>query len=174
MEAMTVEEFRALPETASRSELRRGVLFREALPPLKQIVIQRTLRRYLEQLAPSGSFLSTEVPFRALPEHDLRAADVAYVSAERWSQVDEDDDLRGAPDLVIEVLSPSNTAAEMNDKERLCLENGSKEFWIVDPNLRQVKVATPDGHTITWKSGQQIPLPLFGNATLNVDDIFAR
>lgn len=43
--------------------------------------------------------------------------------------MDPDDYLRGAPDLIIEVLSPSNTATEICDKEKLCLENGAREFW---------------------------------------------
>ena len=82
-------------------------------------------------------------------------------------------DLAGAPDLVIEVLSPSNTVTEIYDKEKLCLENGAQEFWVVDPDRRQVKISTPDGRTVTYPSGQAIPLPLFGDATLQVNDIFA-
>jgi len=73
---------------------------------------------------------------------------------------------------VIEVLSPSNTAAEINEKEKLCLENGAKEFWVLDADLRQVKVSTPDGITTTYRSGQEIPLRLFGAGALKVDDIF--
>jgi Uma2 family endonuclease len=80
--------------------------------------------------------------------------------------------LSGAPDLVIEVLSPSNTAAEIFDKEKLCLENGSQEFWVVDPDRLQVKISTPDGFTITYHSGQEIPLSLFGNAKVPVNAIF--
>ena len=74
---------------------------------------------------------------------------------------------------MIEVLSPSNTARELYDKEKLCLDNGAKEFWVVDPDRRQIKVSTPDGRTITWQSGQEIPLPLFGGAGIAVDAIFA-
>jgi hypothetical protein len=44
---------------------------------------------------------------------------------------------------------------------------------VVDPERRQVKISTPDGHTITYQSGQQIPLPLFNGAQVAVDDIFA-
>jgi len=84
------------------------------------------------------------------------------VSHDRTQQTDPEDNLHGAPELVAEVLSPSNTVAEMNDKERLCLENGSKEFWVVDPDLRQVKATTPDGITTTFRGGQQIPLSAFG------------
>jgi len=64
----------------------------------------------------------------------------------------------GAPELVIEVLSPSNTAAEMLDRRIPCLENGAREFWLVNAGHRQVEVSTPDGHTITYKYGQEIPL----------------
>jgi Uma2 family endonuclease len=92
---------------------------------------------------------------------------------ERWEQIKPEDNLRGAPDLVIEVLSPSNTAAEMAEKEKLCLENGSKEFWVVYPKLRQVKVSTPDGITTTYRDGQEIPLRLFGGGTLQVSAIFS-
>ena len=75
------------------------------------------------------------------------------------------------PTVVIEVLSPSNTIAEMLDKKILCLGNGSFEFWLVDPLHRQVEVSTPDGHSITYKSGQEIPL-LFGGC-MAVDAIFS-
>ena len=98
---------------------------------------------------------------------------MAYVSASREHRIDPDGYLEGAPDLVIEVPSPSNSMAEMNEKEQVCLENGAKEFWVVDPKRRLVKVSTPDGNTRTWKSGQEIPLPMFGeNRLLPLDAIF--
>jgi Uma2 family endonuclease len=75
--------------------------------------------------------------------------------------------------MVIEVLSPSNTVAEIYHKEKLCLENGAKQFWVVDPDRRQVKVSTPDGHTVTYGTGQEIPLELFA-AKLAVYPIYAQ
>ena len=74
---------------------------------------------------------------------------------------------------MIEILSPSNTVAEIYDKEKLCLENGAKEFWVVDPDRRQVKVSTPDGRTLTYQSGQEISLSVLGGAKIAVDSIFA-
>lgn len=97
---------------------------------------------------------------------------MAYLSAERWKTADLEDNIRGAPDLVIEVLSPSNTASEMYEREKLCLEHGAQEFWVVDPERCQVKISTTDGRTVTWRSGQEILLPLFGNANLAVNAIF--
>jgi Uma2 family endonuclease len=46
---------------------------------------------------------------------------------------------------------------EILDKEKLCLENGCREFWVVDAKRRQVKVSTPDGLTKTYQRGQEIP-----------------
>jgi Uma2 family endonuclease len=45
---------------------------------------------------------------------------------------------RGAPDLVVEILSPSNTLIEMMRKHDLYRESGVKEFWVIDPERKQV------------------------------------
>ena len=172
---MTVEEFRNLPEDSRGPvyhELRHGEVVAVTRPKLKHTLIQGRLRDFLKKVAETGSLIETEIGFRALPEHELRIADVAYLQAGRFAAVDLNDYIQGAPDLVIEVLSPSNTAAEIYDKEKLCLENGAQEFWVVDPDLRQVKVSTPDGHTVTYRAGQEIALPLFGGARMAVDGIF--
>jgi Uma2 family endonuclease len=172
---MTVEEFRRLPEDSGPvyHELRHGEVVPVTRPKLKHALIQAAIRELLKGLAEAGSYVDSELAFRPLPEHELWVADVAYVSAARFGEADPEDNIRGAPDLVIEVLSPSNTVVEIYDKEKLCLENGAQEFWVVDPDRRQVKVSTPDGRTATYRSGQEIPLPLFGGGKVAVDGIFA-
>jgi Uma2 family endonuclease len=171
---MTVAEFRKLPKDAGPvyHELRHGEVVPVTRPKFKHFRIQKQLEQLLEPLAENRGVVAMELAFRPLPEHELWVADVVYLSKERWRSIDPEDNLAGAPELVIEVLSPSNTAAEIYDKEKLCLENGAKQFWVVDPDRRQVKVSTPDGHTITYQSGQEIPLPLF-SAEVAVDAIFA-
>ena len=171
---MTVEEFRRLPEDSGPvyHELRHGELAAVTRPTFKHYAIQRRLRRLLEAAAPADALIDTELAYRPIPEYELRVADVAYVSGARAGEIDPEDNLHGAPDLVIEVLSPSNTAAEIYDKEQICLENGAQEFWVVDPERRQVKVSTPDGHTVTWHAGQEVPLPMWGDARVPVDAIF--
>ena len=171
---MTVEQLRQLPETGPfYYELRHGEPVAVTRPKFKHFRLQRHLEHLLEQVAGQLGVVAMEFTFRALPEYELRVADVAYVTRARWDQTDPEDNLRGAPELVIEILSPSNTVAEINDKEKLCLENGALEFWAVDPDLRQVKVSTPDGITTTFRLGQEIPLRVFGGGVLKVDDIFA-
>jgi Uma2 family endonuclease len=117
-----------------------------------------------------------EMGFRPQPEHEYWIADVAFIAKARWETIPWKGNLSGSPELVIEVLSPSNTAAEMRDKRKLCLETGSREFWIVDLDLREVEVSAKDGPTIIYKSGQEIPLffvEAFGGGGLAVDAIFS-
>jgi Uma2 family endonuclease len=173
---MTVEEYRQIPDDKGPFylELHHGELVEVPRPKIGHTRIQRTLRKLMEGAAGSEGVVEVEIAFRALPEYEMRVADVAYVAQTKWDATDPDDNLHGAPDLVVEVLSPSNTASEIYDKEQLCLANGCREFWVVDPKLKQVKVSTPDGKTVTYKSGQEIPLGLFPGKQLAVDAIFSE
>ena len=171
---MTVEEFSDLPKDDGPvyHELHHGEIVAVPRAKYKHYFLQSRLRDELRAVAPPGGLVEIEFAFRALPEYELRVADIAYVPTERKESIDPDNYLQGAPDLVIEVLSPSNKVAELYEREKLCLENGAQEFWIIDQDRRQVKVSTPDGRTITYTSGSEIPLTLFGGAKLAVDTIF--
>jgi Uma2 family endonuclease len=173
---MTVAEYQQIPERNEGFyyELHHGELVKVCHPKSRHYNTQWRLQKLLEDLARDLGFVGIEVAFRPLPEYEVWAADVAFVSKERWEQIDPDGWLLGAPELVVEVLSPSNTAEEMLDKERTCLEGGCREFWVVDEKRRQVKVTTPDGVTKTYHAGQQIPLTLFGGSSLLVDTIFTE
>lgn len=169
---MTFAEFEQLPNPPEgfRLELRHGELFQLPPPKFPHSRVQWQLRRLLERAAGDAAIVTTEFGFRPTPENDYLIADVVFASTERWKSTDPQGYFSGAPEMVVEVLSPSNTATEMLDKRNICLDNGSREFWIVDTDHRQVEVSTPDGHTITYKSGQEIPL--FFGGRLAVDSIF--
>lgn len=64
-----------------------------------------------------------------------------------------DEGCRGAPDLVIEILSPSNTAIEMERKLNCYQEAGVREYWIVDPMNRLIRV-------YLLKDGRYVPQTL--------------
>jgi Uma2 family endonuclease len=170
---MTVEQYRELPETGPfYYELRRGELVQVSRPTSKHASIQRRIRRLLERALDATGVVDSEFAFRALPEYELRVADVAYVVRERAVSINEDDNLYGAPDLVIEVLSPSNTAREIKEKADLCFANGCRQFWVVDSRVRQIAVSTPDGLTRIYRSGESIPLVFAENQALKVDAAF--
>jgi Uma2 family endonuclease len=135
--------------------------------------MQRRLSRLLEPRLNAFGEVAIEVPFRLFPEFDLRATDVAVISRARWDTMDLDDDLRGAPELAIEVKSPSNTEPRLRELASLCLNNGALEFWIVDIGRKSVTVVRRDGAPAVFASGDSLSLATFGGEELPVDEIFA-
>ena len=169
---LTFAEFEQLPDPQfGRYELRRGEPVIVAPPKLKHSTVQRRLRRLLEAAAGETGVVDTEFGFRPLPEGEYRIADVVFISPARWHGIDLNGYFEGAPDLVAEVLSPSNTKKEMLEKRTLCLENGSQEFWLVDIERPNVEVSTSDARITTYRSGQQIPL-FFAAGAIPVNAIF--
>src|SRR5258707_8661434 len=111
---MTVEQYSALPEPkGGYYELHHGVPVFMTYPKHRHAAVQHRLVRLLQPMASGRGEVWPEFAFRPLPEYELRSADVAYVSQSRYAAIDPDDYLRGAPELVIEVLSPSNSATEI-------------------------------------------------------------
>jgi Uma2 family endonuclease len=168
---MTFAEFEKLPEAPCRQELRHGEVIDVPPPVHKHYRIQLRIRDLLAPQASNSGIVGIEFGFRPHPDYEYRIADVVFISLVRWKAIKDSSYLEGAPDLVIEVLSPSNTAAEMLDKEQICLENGCQEFWVVDARHHQVKVSTREGRTATYKAGQLIPL--FFGGSISIDEIFA-
>lgn len=171
---MTFAEFALLPDDPNgwHQELRNGEIVTVPPPLHGHFLVQRRLRRLLDQLTGGAGEVETELGYRPTPDHNYWEADVAFVARNRWDQIPLKGNLQGPPELVIEVLSDSNTIAEMRDKRRICLENGGREFWVIDQDHREVEVSTPDGRTVTYKAGEQIPLFFADGARIPVDGIF--
>ena len=170
---ITVEQYRQLPDDhGCKYELHNGEVVPVSFPKQWHILIQALLVRLLSAKLP-GFAVIAEFPFRAVPEFDLRAADVAATQGQRYKAIDRHDNLRGAPELVIEVKSPSNTKRELQEKASLCLLNGTIEFWIVESEPDSVTTIQRDGTRKTYVIGESIPLKAFGGDTLEVAEIFA-
>ena len=171
---MTVEEFRQLEKPVGDFdyELHFGELVQVTRPKRGHHVMQDHLTQLLKQDLGAHGYVSMEIVFRILPEGDIRAADVAFVSWARWNADNLDTDLFVAPELVIEILSPSNTASEMYEREKLCLENGCLQFWTVDLKKRLIRVAAKDQPTPFYGPDQEIPLTAFGGSSLKLSEVF--
>jgi|SRR5580658_2440581 Uma2 family endonuclease len=171
---MTVEQFRELPPDKGPwlHELHFGEVVTSARPPAKHYKLQVRLAHLLEVRAGNLGVVGIEMCFRAIPEFDLRAADVAFISQERWDAIDPEDNLRGAPELVVEVKSESNTWRELRERASLCLANCCQDFWIVDQEARIITATYRDGKAVQYSEANSIPLPLFGGDGLRVADVF--
>ena len=150
---LSVADFARLPAPAGgvRQELHHGELFE--LPPVKKLhtLLQKRLVTLLEvRIDPALHAVDKEFPFRPAPENEVWIADVAVYGVAAWEKTPEDDYFRGAPAIVIEVLSASNSASEMLEREEVCLRHGGREFWMVDPQRESVKIVRVGGHSHTY------------------------
>ena len=137
------------------------------MPKLKQWILQTGLAERFKEAFGKRGRAGIEFPFRPHPEHELRVADVAWVSRERMNRT-LDGDVLGAPEFIVEVLSPSNTSSEMLDKKHLCFQAGCDEFWIVDPRRAFIEVESRGGVLKVYRGSDRVPV---GGVSFSVDEI---
>ena len=101
--------------------------------------------------------------------------DIIFITKSRLAIVKENV-IEGVPDLIVEVLSPSNPHHDRRTKYRLYEEAGVKEYWIVDPDTCIVDVYTPYRENLYVPHGRFAPggiiqSKLLPNLRIPLDDI---
>jgi Uma2 family endonuclease len=178
---MTLDEFQyANPIPDLRTELVDGRLLVREPPRLRHGSVSTNvviaLSRYFDctvpQGAPRGLLASNDagVILRRHPD-TVRAPDVLYFTAER-QPVDLDRYAETAPDLVVEVRSPSDRAGYMQRKVAGWLAFGCQQVWVVDPAQRTLAVHEPDGVTSLSASDHLTGGALFPGFTVPVATLF--
>jgi len=146
---MTAEELFDLPDDGMRHELVEGELLTMTPAGAEHgRVALRVGARILAHVEEQGlgEAYAAETGFVVHRGPDtVRAPDVAFVAAERLTG----DRVRGfaelAPDLVVEVVSPSDRATEVASKAEMWLDAGVRLVWVVDPQARLAAVHHPGG-----------------------------
>ncbi len=150
----------------------KGMGYRESLLAAALIEI---LRRYVKPRK-LGLVSAPDGMVRLFPGL-VRIPDVSFASWDRFPdrKVPKTPIPALAPDLVVEVLSDSNTTAEMERKRSEYFESGVRVIWEIDPALRTVHVYTPDRTATVLDSSQTLGggdvLPGF---TLLLSELFAE
>jgi Uma2 family endonuclease len=72
---------------------------------------------------------------------------------------------------IVEVLSPSNTAAKVNRQRIVALSAGTEEFWVVDAENKIVQVTNAAG-TRDYQPGDQLTVDVIGGGTISIDQLF--
>jgi hypothetical protein len=172
---MTAAEFEKLKDPpGALYELRHGEPIPVPYPRKLEHEVRQAILLQLHEAIGAYGFVSIRIGFRPTPEYNVLAADVAFVSRGRWAATGDDEWLSGSPEIVVYVLLPSSGLQDMNDREQLCLNSGCRQFWVVDPDLKLVKITTPDGVTPTYRSGSTISLAEFGGESIAVDSLFTE
>lgn len=140
---MTAAELLELPDDGKRRELVEGVL-REMTPAgARHGRVAARLTSLLDQhvmVERLGTVLAAETGFRISRDPDtVRAPDVSFVARERIPPEGPPEgywDL--APDLAAEVVSPNDSAADVQSKVQMWLESGVRLVWVAYPDTRAV------------------------------------
>jgi len=131
---LTYEDYCRLPNDGKRYEIIEGELFVTPSPfrPHQRAVtrLTRHLSTYVEENDLGEVFVA---PFDVVfSRFDVVEPDLLYVSKGRHSVLTEKN-VQGAPDLVVEVLSPSTAETDRTIKLKLYARYGVQEYWIIDP-----------------------------------------
>lgn len=180
---LTVEEFaRMVDPHGMRTELVRGMVV--MMPPAKTKhgfragKINRRLDEFVEQhtlgvTTGEGGYVLAHDP------DSVRGPDAAFISAARipLGGLPEDEYFEGAPDLAVEVISPSESDRDVATKIAEYLAAGAQRVWEVRPRLRTVTVHRPQAAPETLRIGDVLTSEHAGFAVqgfeLALADIFA-
>jgi Uma2 family endonuclease len=146
-------DYLALPDEP-RCELLYGRLPMTPAPTLRhQRVVRQVFRLLLEFADRSGGEAFDSPVDVVLADHSIVQPDVVYVGSKRAGILRQR--VEGAPDLVVEILSPGTARRDLGEKLRLYADSGVAEYWIVDPALETFEFLenTADGFRVRLPDG---------------------
>jgi len=138
---LTKDDYRKLPDNGPRFQLIEGELYMSPAPNRYHQVISRNIEylllKYLEK-NPIGELY--HAPFDVyLSDNDVFQPDIVFVRKKNFDVL-TDAGIEGTPDVVVEILSPSNAYLDRQAKLRVYARTGVTELWLVDPETRSIQV----------------------------------
>lgn len=171
---LTYDDYANLPDD-DRYELIDGELVLVASPSeIHQMIIINLISLMLSVHNRLGRLYCA--PFDVvLTEHDVVQPDLLFVSSERLNIITSAN-VQGAPDLVIEILSPSTSRIDRTRKRELYERHGVKEMWLVEPEERKIWVLLLNDGNLEivgeYGEGQHFSSDTLGGLTIDLDDVF--
>lgn len=175
---LTYQDYINLPESETdRYELLEGELVMVPSPHWSHQVILKRLFRLLDDYVMNNKL--GEVCFAPLdvilsPEAVLQP-DILFISKDRQDIIKEQG-VQGAPDLVIEIASPTTKDRDRTLKKTLYARHRVKEYWIVDPEEKTVAVFTLGKKGFksveAYKESETLNSPLLKELEINLSKVF--
>jgi len=145
---MTAEELIRLPDDGLRHELIKGEHLTMPPPGEEHGAVTMNLSILMGHYVRSqhlGRMYAAETGFKLESDPDtVMAPDIAFIRRERVGPLSKRY-FGGAPDLVVEVLSPDDRKRKVEDKTSRWLALGALAVWLVDPKTRTVDLRFADG-----------------------------
>ena len=174
----TYEDYRTAPPD-KRYELIDGDLIMVPAPNLKHQTVQVRLGERLARFVRENSlgmlfFAPCDV---VLSDTDVVQPDLLFVSSDRANLLSSGENVRGAPDIVIEILSPATAERDRGYKRALYAKHGVAEYWMVDPSAETVLIHRLDSRALvvaqTFRREQTLRSPLLPGFALDLEDVFS-
>ena len=112
-----------------------------------------------------------------LSDTNVVQPDLLFISNER-AQIITPDNIQGAPDLVVEILSPATAERDRSVKFELYAEHGVQEYWIVDPDARTITVFLLNEGDFeevdTYSEGETLTSPMLAGFTFTLEGKFRQ
>ncbi|HTA43853.1 MAG TPA: Uma2 family endonuclease [Bryobacteraceae bacterium] len=172
---MTGPEFDALPyEEGRRWELVGGELIPVPSTTLEhQAIMQEILFALMAYFRsrPEQGRAFTDVEFALDADHRVRP-DILILLRDRLAAIDmQKVPVPGAPDIAVEVISPSERSFDTQQKSQAYLRHGTQEVWQVYPKSKTIVVHRAGGST-TLSTGERLETPLLPGFALDVNSLF--
>ncbi len=176
---LTYDDLLAMPDDGLRHEIIAGVLYVSPSPgtPHQFTVgkLYQAIANYLDEYPVGEIYLA---PFDVVfTKYDVVEPDLLFIRAERLSVLTERN-VTGAPDLVIEILSPSTRRVDMTLKRDLFEREGVREYWVVDPVEAAIDIHRQHGPTLavvatlTKAAGDVLTSPLLPGFEVTLSRLF--
>ncbi len=173
----TYDDYKLLPEDGCRWEVLDGDLVRQPAPrPFHQIVVMN-LAGLLRAFALGhglGHVLTAPLDV-VLSRENVVQPDIIFIGREQMDVITEEN-ISGAPALVVEVLSPATSTRDREVKRKIYERFGVREYWMVDPHARTVAILAlaEEGYVSrgVFAPGQHFSSPLLPGLTVRVADLF--
>lgn len=175
---LTYDDYVTFPDQDGiRKEIIEGELFMSPAPSIKHQVILRNLLRIIDNFVLENKL--GEVLFAPcdviLSNINIMQPDILFISNEN-REILTALNIKGAPDLIIEILSPSTIENDRIYKKLVYEKFGVKEYWIVDPEEEMIEVwSLKDDRFQLFKKikkDQQFKSKLLGDLELNLSLVF--
>ena len=173
----TVEEFLQLEESNLPCELINGEVFISPAPNMIHQVVSGKLYDMLKAYARKTGGFAAYSPFDVyLDNKNVFQPDLLYLKKENRSRLFEKG-LRGAPDLAVEIISPSNSFKDRNQKKRLYEKFGVKEYWIIDPADRTLEIydfGAGENPVFKWAERGAVTSRLLVGVSFGFEELFVE
>jgi Uma2 family endonuclease len=164
------------PEDGRRYELYDGEVFEIPSPlPIHQIVLGRLYLALAGYVRAHGGIVLVAPLDIVLTDFDVVQPDLLLFTRERQHLINPRKVTRHAPDLAIEILSPSTSATDRGRKLRLLARHRVREYWLVDPHAPAIEVYSLSGDTLvngsTARAAEALRSPLLPELEIRPADV---